>query len=597
LSNTQPPENPTEDLKQLGSYAIESRLGQGGMGIVYRATDKHLGRTIAIKVLHPHLLQHDNLKQRFRREARMHGKLMHGNIVTLLSLFEDEHHMALVMEFVDGLDLKAYLKENPNISLKTKLHIASEILLGLDAAHQFGMVHRDLKPANVLVSNQGEIKLLDFGLAKPEQGDDDLTQSGATVGSFRYMSPEQILNKPIDARTDLYAFGILLFYMVVGKLPFDATSSGGEFEIMEKQVREPAPVPHQLDSNIPISLSDLIVKLLNKDKHHRPKNASIVRDEILSITNALQRPTLHQNKPQVEEPITFETPNNKEIAQQWVTYGSKHLKQLWLTVSPAIKLLFSGLTGIAFVFVFLGFFVISMLNMAEDNALQYKAQIKLKPASAAKKDNKTHAKTHTVKSKHDESKVKPTPQTKQTIIAEKTKETPVKQEKTSSKTKPKIKTVHNVEKIRKKIKKTTFITDHARYSIERNDGSTTSSKKHNEFNRGNHLFFEQLAEKSWLSSSKRGESILTFEQPTSISKIILHKASVGRKNFKHGFVYLEVQSPDSKRWKRLFERKGDDVDIAVTINDVQDYVPFIKTIRIRFKTADPITIGPIDLIK
>jgi len=161
LSDT-PEQQPTEDLTHIGSYKIESRLGQGGMGVVYRAVDKDLGRAVAIKVLHPHLLRHENLKQRFRREARMHAKVMHPNIVTLLSLHEDESHMALIMELVEGEDLKAYLKNHPDLTLKKKLEIAVDILTGLEAAHQFDMVHRDLKPANVLVSNTGEVKLLDF---------------------------------------------------------------------------------------------------------------------------------------------------------------------------------------------------------------------------------------------------------------------------------------------------------------------------------------------------------------------------------------------------------------------------------------------------
>ncbi|MDX8382329.1 MAG: serine/threonine-protein kinase, partial [Ghiorsea sp.] len=200
-TRTDTEKNNHPDLTHLGPYIIESRLGQGGMGIVYLATDNNLGRHVAIKVLHPHLLKHENLKKRFRREARMHAKLMHPNIVTLLSLYEDDTYMALIMEVVNGEDLKSFLRKNTNLTIKKKLRIAIETLKGLEAAHEFGMVHRDLKPANVLVSKRGEVKLLDFGLAKPEEGGEDLTQSGATVGSFRYIAPEQILNNPLYART------------------------------------------------------------------------------------------------------------------------------------------------------------------------------------------------------------------------------------------------------------------------------------------------------------------------------------------------------------------------------------------------------------
>ncbi|MDQ6990006.1 MAG: serine/threonine-protein kinase, partial [Mariprofundaceae bacterium] len=335
MTDTTKPEKQDAELTELGPYDLEARLGQGGMGIVYLATHKKLHRKVALKVLHPHLLRHENLKDRFRREARMHAKLMHPNIVTLLSLYEDDNHMALVMEMVHGKDLKAYLRTNPDLPLLEKLDIAQHILTGLEAAHKFGMVHRDLKPANVLISNGHEVKLMDFGLAKPEQGDDDLTQSGATVGSFRYMSPEQILNQPIDARTDLYAFGILMFQMTTGKLPFDATSNGGEFEIMEKQVREPAPLPHELNPAIPLVLSELIVQLLEKNKHDRPSSAVHVRQSIRQIADSLQ-----QFQPTATVRIhaaAAAAPSNLEVAQQWLYIASCRAKDLLNTLQPLLK--------------------------------------------------------------------------------------------------------------------------------------------------------------------------------------------------------------------------------------------------------------------
>ncbi|NOR73218.1 MAG: protein kinase, partial [Mariprofundaceae bacterium] len=173
------------NVPHLGNYRLDSKIGEGGMGVVYQAMDEKLNREVAIKVLHPHLLQNENLKERFRREARMHAKLMHQNVVTLLSIYEDGEHMALVMEMVHGKNLKEHIKSNPNLNLIDLVKISDAILAGLEAAHNLGMVHRDLKPANVLISDDGAIKLMDFGLAKPERGEDDLTQSGATVGSFR----------------------------------------------------------------------------------------------------------------------------------------------------------------------------------------------------------------------------------------------------------------------------------------------------------------------------------------------------------------------------------------------------------------------------
>ena len=605
MTDTPEQDAPAEELSNLGPYVIESRLGQGGMGVVYCATDQDLGRQVAIKVLHPHLLRHQNLKQRFRREARMHAKLMHPNIVTLLSLFEDNEHMALVMELVHGHNLKEYLRMNPKLSLKDKLEIADSVLTGLDASHQFGMVHRDLKPANVLVSNQGEVKLMDFGLAKPEknEAENDLTQSGATVGSFRYMAPEQILNKPIDARTDLYAFGILLFYMTVGKLPFDATSNGGEFEIMEKQVREPAPVPHELNPNIPIVLSSLISRLLEKNKHQRPRSAAAVREQIRNIHDQLfvmpQTESVSQTPLPSGPSVILQPPSNAEVAMQWLRHAGSGISTLWSMISPLFHHVFSGLVGITLLFILLGIFVIAVLDMAEDTAQQNSpTQIssivpiekktivepkKIIPPTKPAEPKVTEKAPATAQQKVvPKEAVKPKPKTAaKKVIAKKTEIKPVKK-KTVTKTKP-----------RRKLLPVTYT---KKYVINRSDKTKISAKGRHEFKGGSHLFYPELAEKSWLSSYKRGESKIEFAKPVKLSKIILHKASVGRAGFDRGYVHLELQAPNSNDWVRLFERKGDDVDIKVTINNVQKHMPLIKSLRIRFKTADPMTVGPIDLL-
>jgi len=609
LSNAPEQNQPSEDLTHLGPYSIESRLGQGGMGVVYRAIDKELGRPVAIKVLHPHLLRHENLKQRFRREARMHAKVMHPNIVTLLSLFEDETHMALIMELIEGEDLKAYLKSHPDLSLEKKLSIAIDILTGLEAAHHFDMVHRDLKPANVLVSNKGEVKLLDFGLAKPEHGEDDLTQSGATVGSFRYMSPEQILNKPIDARTDLYAFGILLFYMILGKLPFDASSNGGEFEIMEKQVREPAPIPNKLDPSIPPALSDLILKLLSKSKHSRPESAAVVRDKIVDIMAHLKPVPSKARKPQQSSNVSktsiiLPPPSNAEVAQQWIQHGKEKLYRLWLSTFPKLQNLFSGLSGIAFLFIILGTLVIAVLTMAEETALPY-------PQDTSHQEVKTQtkpalAKKEIAKIQLEQPRNKQTKTSKPLVAKQSTKTVskPKKEVAQAKKTNTAKKKTAQTKKINKpkneKVTAPVLLTKQVRYTVTRSDKSKVLPSDKHEFKGGNHVFFQKSFRKNSGKThrimSRTGESKLVFDQPQVISKIILHKASVGRANFRKGYVYLEVKPTNGFTWKRIFERKGDDVDIKVTIHDIIKVAPLIQAIRIRFKSTHPITIGPIDIL-
>ncbi len=585
MNDTAGQKKESTELTQLGIYALEARLGQGGMGIVYLATDTKLHRQVAIKVLHPHLLRHENLKDRFRREARMHAKLMHPNIVTLLSLYEDDEHMALVMEMVHGQDLKAYLKTNPQLCLQEKLEISGHILTGLEAAHKFGMVHRDLKPANVLISKTHEVKLMDFGLAKPEQGDDDLTQSGATVGSFRYMSPEQILSQPIDARTDLYAFGILLFQMTTGKLPFDATSNGGEFEIMEKQVRDAVPIPHELNPSIPIALSELILTLLEKNKHDRPKDAVTVRQTIHQILEQLTTmpspQKVHQNN------SATAAPSNREVAQQWFNIARYRIQDFLCQLSPILKKPGARLAAMAMGFVIVGSIVIVLMSSTQGN-IQTKSD---NPIAATTAHKTTPSTTPASK------EVLPAANTanEQSITTAIVKQEVVKPKaivETSPKVKEKPKAKPKAKPKKKVIRSVAYSRKH---SVKRSDKSKVNSKRSHEFRGGKHLFFPELREKSWYTSSKRGETSITFNTPVRLSKIVIHKASVGRLSFKHGYIHLEIQSPSGK-WERLFERKNDDVDVKVSIRNVHKHMPKIKAVRLKFKTPQPITIGPIDLL-
>ncbi|MDQ6974926.1 MAG: protein kinase, partial [Mariprofundaceae bacterium] len=325
-----------DTLSHIGNYRLAQQLGAGGMGIVYRAVDESLGREVAIKVLHPHLLKNKEHKERFRREARVHAKLMHPNIVTLLALHEEDHQMALIMEMVHGKNLKEHLQQEENYAIADLIQIALAVLAGLEAAHRIGLIHRDLKPANVLIATTGEVKLMDFGLAKSATGEDDLTQTGATVGSFRYMAPEQITNKTLDQRTDIYSFGILLYQMVTGHLPFDASAKeGGEFAIMEKQVRELPQLPHEVNPEVPLALSDLILRMMAKDPDERPRHCDDVRQSLQSVLQNLSAQASAPSFARLTESATkyFEL-DVKKSEEQW-----QQLKQIsWMKKPLAITL-------------------------------------------------------------------------------------------------------------------------------------------------------------------------------------------------------------------------------------------------------------------
>ncbi|MES0371911.1 MAG: HDOD domain-containing protein [Mariprofundaceae bacterium] len=271
---------------KLGHYRLIAPIGQGGMGMVFHAFDEELERDVALKVLHQHLIDDPKQLKRFEREARMQGQLTHPNIVQLLDSYESNHSLALIMELMEGCTLKEYAKYRGVLDLGEIITISQDILSGLQAAHEHDVTHRDMKLSNVFLGNDGITKLMDFGLAKSRESSDDITSSGVTVGSYYYMAPEQILGNSLDARTDLYAFGVILYRLATGKLPF-TSSGGGEFEIMEKQVRQQAPAPESVNNDISEELSAVITALLEKDPEKRPESCQAA----LELINALGEAT------------------------------------------------------------------------------------------------------------------------------------------------------------------------------------------------------------------------------------------------------------------------------------------------------------------
>ncbi|WP_028810628.1 protein kinase domain-containing protein [Streptomyces flavidovirens] len=277
-----------------GRYQLRDLLGEGGMASVYLAYDSALDRQVAIKTLHTELGREQSFRERFRREAQAVAKLSHTNIVSVFDTGEDELDGALmpyiVMEYVEGQPLgsvlQADIEQYGAMPTDKALKITSDVLAALETSHEMGLVHRDIKPGNVMMSKRNVVKVMDFGIARAMQsGVTSMTQTGMVVGTPQYLSPEQALGRGVDARSDLYSVGIMLFQLVTGRLPFDADSP---LAIAYAHVQEEPVAPSSINRSVPPGVDALVARALKKNPNERFPSAAAMRDECARVSGSGQ---------------------------------------------------------------------------------------------------------------------------------------------------------------------------------------------------------------------------------------------------------------------------------------------------------------------
>lgn len=326
------------ELPKIDKYRVDSILGRGAMGVVYKAYDPLMERIVAIKMLPLDILEgadRENFLQRFRGEAKAYGRLLHPNIVTCYSYDENQEKVYIVMEFVEGKTLRQLLDRKTRFALDQVREIMTQLLDALAYSHEQGVVHRDIKPANIIITNEGRVKVADFGIARLDAS--TVTQTGHVMGSPSYMSPEQFSGQPVDARTDVFSAGVVLYELLSGVKPFPATDLGAALYNVLYSVPE---APSRHNKKLAPSVDHVVLTALQKDPAKRFATAKIFAAELLAalapvppLTGDVTEPK-GESKPELAPPPEKKTRQRANLAVETSTMSKR--SRGWMLGSLAI---------------------------------------------------------------------------------------------------------------------------------------------------------------------------------------------------------------------------------------------------------------------
>ncbi len=400
--------------ERILNYQIESLLGEGGVGKVYLAVHTQLGRKVAIKALNANLVGNQEVRERFRQEAATLSALQNLNIITLYDYVENEQGLFLVMEYAQGNPLDDYVKKvSGPIPENKSIYFFNQILDGLQYAHTKNIVHRDIKPSNIFITQDGNAKILDFGIAKILKNEGmGMTKDGARLGTVLYMSPEQVKGQSVDARSDIYALGVTLFEMLTGRCPYNEHTAT-EYEVYQKIVHEPLPRLKDFYPAISDRMQTIVDKATAKDLAQRFQSCEEFRQALNGTSNiSAVTPLINTNTnfAPVEPNLPTQTTERKHIPRQVQERRSGSNTFLYVIIALMLT------TSLAFL-VYTNFFNDKMPTTTENNDNNQK-QDQRKPVEVPEEDDKKKKKDDKPKEKSEEEKMLDTLKAKQEKIEE-----------------------------------------------------------------------------------------------------------------------------------------------------------------------------------